>query len=607
MGDGDFQAGTWIQLPSNCTRSFSLTYLRCAEYGIQAIRRCDEWASKTTLACISWAWKQARRCSDWAWLFCAIFAIIVTAVCLAFGIVVVIFCAVFTFVEMAFCLVWTLVSITFCLSNANGGTAFLLTDGSVLMQESMSIDLLGIGRTAAGTHRWWKLTPDKFGSYAKGSWSRLADSAVGRKYYASGVLADGRVVVCGGEISDSSGVIQKDWTNTCEIYNPLTDKWISFAPPTTKFPEKTWEQIGDAPCAVLPDGRFLLGSINDENVAWLDPSALIWTALSPRPVGSVSDEESWVLMPDNTIALPSTFDKSVTWVYEIGNDHWVRGNDLPNVIVDPDDNEIGPGLLRYDGTAFFLGANEHTAIYRPSAGALFGWANGPDLPDQEVNGQQMKIGIHDGPGALLANGNVLFGAGIKIASAETSPSWFFEFDGITFHRANDPPNYVTKTNYTRLLVLPNADVLFCSEDSSSFYAYHSDAAVPQDSFRPVIQSCPTSLMPGTSVQISGLQFNGLSQAVGYGDDYTAATNYPLVRIVNNQNNDVKYCRTHDHNTVNSNGDTIPSMGVATGAAVITTNVEIPNDIESGDSQLFVVANGIASEPFAVTVGSIIIL
>jgi hypothetical protein len=47
------------------------------------------------------------------------------------------------------------------------------------------------------------------------------------------------------------------------------------------------------------------------------------------------------------------------------------------------------------------------------------------------------------------------------------------------------------------------------------------------------------------------------------------------------------------------------MGVATGAAVITTNVDIPSDIDTGDSVLFVVANGIPSQPFAVSVQPII--
>jgi hypothetical protein len=48
------------------------------------------------------------------------------------------------------------------------------------------------------------------------------------------------------------------------------------------------------------------------------------------------------------------------------------------------------------------------------------------------------------------------------------------------------------------------------------------------------------------------------------------------------------------------------MGVATSAAVITTNADIPSDSELGDSMLFVVANGIPSQPFAVTVEPIVI-
>lgn len=328
-----------------------------------------------------------------------------------------------------------------------------------------------------------------------------------------------------------------------------------------------------------------------------------WTAMNQRTdAGSglslSSDEDSWVLMPDNTVVGPSCMAAPVplTWVYHVASNQWILNNPPSTFkgIVDPSDDEIGPGLLRYDGTAFFLGANEHTAIYSPNVSPQ--WSNGPDLPDQTVNGQPTKIGIHDGPAAIMVNGNILLGAGVKIADGQSfwsSPSWFFEFDGTIFNRTSDPPNNVTYTYMTRLLLLPNGDILFCREDDSSFYAYHSDAATPQDSFRPVIQACPSTLTAGTTAQVSGLQFNGLSQAVGYGDDCTTATNYPLVRIVNNQTNHVRYCRTHDHT----------SMGVATGATVITTNVDIPGDLDLGDAMLFVVANGIPSKPFAVTVSS----
>jgi hypothetical protein len=608
VSTGSFQPGTWVQLPSNCSRSVTLTYARCVEWGVQILFLCVAWASNTITECVSWGWKQTEQCAWWSWLFCAVFAIIVTAVCLVFGVVVITVCALFTVIEMVVCLLWTLVSVIFCLSRANGGSAFLLTNGTVMVQESKSADLyfLGIPRLAYATSRWWKLTPDAFGSYANGSWSRLADSHVARTFYASAVLADGRLVVCGGEYSDTTGAVVQDWTNTCEIYDPVRNAWTMFDPPTKPGSNQPWSQIGDAPCAVLADGTFLLGSILDGNVATLDPSTLSWTARSQRPDVGSSDEDSWVLMPDGTVVGPSVQAPPSTWVYEPPpTDQWRRTNDLLVGIVDTESQEIGPGLLRYDGTAFFLGANQHTAIYAPNATPA--WTNAPDLPPQFVNGIEMQLGIEDGPAALLVNGNVLVGAGVKVGTEESSPSWFFEFDGAAFHRTSDPPNDVTYTYLTRLTLLPTGEILLCREDDDSFYAYRSDAAVPQDSFRPVIQSCPTSLAPGSTVQISGLQFNGLSQANGYGDDYLCATNYPIVRIANNQTTRVRYCRTHDHSTVDSNGNVVTSMGVATGTAVITTSVDIPDDLDPGDSMLVVVANGIPSQPFAVMVEANIIV
>ena len=148
-------------------------------------------------------------------------------------------------------------------------------------------------------------------------------------------------------------------------------------------------------------------------------------------------------------------DFPTTWVYDITTDLWHPRNDLPVSVVDAQ-NEIGPALLRYDGTAFFLGSNQHTAIYNAAANPK--WSNGPDLPDQ--NG--LKIGIVDGPAALLVNGNVLFAAGATDDAGDwSSPCWFFEFDGSSFNRANDPPNYVSNTYATRLLLLPTGDVMFC--------------------------------------------------------------------------------------------------------------------------------------------------
>jgi hypothetical protein len=616
MPNGPFQPGVWNQLPTNCTSGYWLTFQRCSEYGVIAIVECVQWATSWEVECVEWAWDITKKCSWWYWLFCAAFALVATLVCVAAALVVIVVCTAVAVVEMVVCLVWTTFTFFLCLSTANGGTAFLLTDGTVMMQEFSSLNV-GLAAPTWATRRWWKLTADQFGSYRNGTWSRLADSHVGRTYFASGVLADGRVVVCGGEYSDASGAIHEDETTSCEIYDPVADAWTLFDPPTVPGAQSMpWSEVGDAPCAVLPDGTFLMGSIEGPYVAKLDPATLAWTSMMTRLDGHAIGEESWVLMPDNTIASPSCYNPPHNWVYNIASDKWLStGNDTPLSIIGLGDDEIGPGLLRYDGTAFWLGASDgdvnfaHTTVYSPSATTK--WMNGPDLPDVDADGRFAKTGVHDGPAALLVNGNLLFGAGEKVSptfsdATWSRPAWFFEFDGTNYFRTSDPPNYDFYTYGTRLLLLPDGDVLFCVENDDSFYAYHSDDAAPQDSFRPVIQACPASFAPGTIIQISGLQFNGLSQAVAYGDDCQTATNYPLVRIVNQQTNRVRYCRTFNHTTIDSNGIVTPSMGVATAAAVITTNVQIPPDIDTGDSTLFVVANGIPSAPFDVAIWPILV-
>ena len=565
-----FTPGTWIELPSNCSRNYDLTFSRCVAYGTvsitscidwvvnattscigwatQAIQTCVQWASQTIQSCAQWAQQTSSHCCDWwpcswacdaivtiiSWVcavvaivvvvFCVVFAVIVILVCVLFLIIVTVACALWALLVYVFCLLWSVISIIFCISNANGGTAFLLTDGSIMMQEHAS----AFGQPVSA-RRWWKLTPDSSGSYSNGSWSRLADSNQDRLYFASAVLADGRVLVCGGEYSDASGSFSQDDTNTCEIYDPVANSWTTLpAPVSTANPTTTWAQIGDSPCAVLPDGTFLISSFKTTDVAKFDPTTNSWTALTARTFSA--SEESFVLMPDNTIASASCNHPTQTIVYNIATDTWANGNVLPTDITGPIPgavNEIGPGLLRYDGTAFFVGGSQQTAIYTP--GARVPWTNGPAIPSPDSGATQ--LGTIDGPGAILPNGNILVGAGpLSVPGNYNSPVSYFEFDGTTFNPTTAPPNNDCTTYLTRLLLLPNGDMLFAREDDSSFYAYHSGAAVPQDSFRPVIQTCPATFAPGDTIQVSGTQFNGLSQGTAYGDDSQAATNYPLVRL-----------------------------------------------------------------------------
>jgi hypothetical protein len=67
----------------------------------------------------------------------------------------------------------------------------------------------------------------------------------------------------------------------------------------------------------------------------------------------------------------------------------------------------------------------------------------------------------------------------------------------------------------------------------------------------------------------------------------------LVRITNSKTGDVTYAATHNFS----------SMGVATGSRIVSARFDVPKGIETGNSTLEVVANGIPSQPYYITVGA----
>ncbi|MEP7119073.1 MAG: hypothetical protein ABI880_15910 [Acidobacteriota bacterium] len=192
------------------------------------------------------------------------------------------------------------------------------------------------------------------------------------------------------------------------------------------------------------------------------------------------------------------------------------------------------------------------------------------------------MGCKDTPSCLLTNGRVLVAAGPVDGSGWLTPTLFHEFDGSSLGRVPDPPNATGVPYIGRLLLLPTGQVLFAAQ-TDAVYAY-SYFSCPDAAWRPHITSAPASVSTYFSYSLSGRLFNGMSQAVGYGDDAAAATNYPLVRIRHLATGRVRYCRTFDHST----------MGVATGSAIVSTNFRVPGNLEEGASELCVIANGISS-------------
>jgi hypothetical protein len=449
---------------------------------------------------------------------------------------------------------------------AGAGMTFLLTDGRVLAQSNNDVD-------------WYTLAPDNKGSYLNGTWSRVASFPASWNYApdapAAEVLGDGRVIVEGGEYNNGDFTL----TNIGAIYDPVKDTWTQVPAPDG------WGQIGDSPSAVLADGRYVLGRKLDEQMAALDPATMQWSALDTKGKSDFNSEEGWTLMPDGTILTADVLNAPNSERYLPDQGKWMSdgstGVDLhspttihgclpyPGGCYYPP-GEIGPQILRPDGTVIVFGSSNgdhpgHTSLYTAGATATDPgtWTPGPDFPGVDNAG--------DEPAALLPSGNVV------VMSVNGR---LYEYDGTHLTQTLGSPGGL-------MLLLPSGEVLITS-GSARLY---KGAGKPQKAWKPTIQSVPKTLKHGKSYVIKGTQFNGLSQANAFGDEYETNTNYPLVRITNTGSGHVMYARTHDHST----------MGVATGAATVSTNFDVPKGIETGDSTIQVVANGIASKPAKVTI------
>jgi len=429
-------------------------------------------------------------------------------------------------------------------------TALLLTDGTVMMHQYNSPN-------------WWRLTPDNTGSYLNGTWSQLASMAANYAplYYASAVLADGRVIVEGGEYN----FLQPVETNLGSIYDPVANAWTSVSPPAG------WSTIGDSPGCVLADGTFTLGRNASKQQVLFNAATLTWTAVGTGKADNFS-EEGFTLLPNGSILTVDTGNGTNSEQFNPVTNQWTTAGSTIVQLPDRNSFEIGPAIQRPDGTVVVFGGIPNTSIYNTATGT---WTPGPNFP----GGNDMA----DAPASLLPDGTVLVFASPGVFQ---TPATFFVFDGTTFTQAPATQTSHGLTSYQgRQLLLPTGQVLWLAADGRSIdVELYTSTGLPQDAWAPTITAVPKNLRRGNSYQISGTQFNGLSCGSDYGDDATMASNYPLVRITNTATGHVIYARTHDHST----------MGIATGSTIVSTTFDVPATAEAGASTISVVANGIPS-------------
>jgi hypothetical protein len=171
----------------------------------------------------------------------------------------------------------------------------------------------------------------------------------------------------------------------------------------------------------------------------------------------------------------------------------------------------------------------------------------------------------------------------------SSPTELFDFDPQegTISPVSPPlndPNLPTFAAFvTRMLVLPNGQVLFNDGLGNRLYAY-----TPRGSTNPAYLPVIENVERGENgvFTLTGRQLNGPSDASAYGDDSQSNENFPIVRL-QDSNGLVFYCRSRDWTSTNVGG--IPHESVK-----FTLNPAVT----PGLYQLIVSAGGISSSPVA---------
>jgi hypothetical protein len=317
-------------------------------------------------------------------------------------------------------------------------------------------------------------------------------------------------------------------------------------------------------------------------MAELDPKTLTWTALASTGKSDWFAEEGWSLLPNGTIITVDVLNSPNSEHYDRNIQTWIQdGSTQANLMGPPEvgcingawgtycpPGETGPQVLRPDGTVFATGAlhkgdeTGHTAVYTPTSPDQPGtWVKGPDFPNGDY--------CDDDFAALLPSGNVL------VSSAFNN---LYEFNGTTMTK--------TASGGGSLLVLPTGEILVNGD------ATYKGTGTYQQFWAPMLFPLSVAaIQRGSTYMAYGSNFNGMSQAHGFGDEFQTATNYPLVRLTNVSTGHVFYARTHDHS----------SMGVHELGSLASTHFDVPANAETGSTTMVVVANGIPSNPITVMV------
>jgi hypothetical protein len=323
-----------------------------------------------------------------------------------------------------------------------------------------------------------------------------------------------------------------------------------------------------------------------QNALYNGPNS--WTATGSVNQGSNDESGFTLLSNDLVLTVDAKSDSNCgtnqgSELYNQGTGVWSCGPPLPVQLYNPNDEELGAAVLMYNNKVFQFGGNVNaTAIYDVASNS---WTSGPT----PAGGLDQA----DGPAALEPNGKVLamLSPGLFQGNCQ-----FVEYDPVanTLTNVANPANCPSDSSYVgHLMMLPTGQIMFT--DFSGEVEIYTPAAGAVSGVAPTVNALTAPInSPSTNNVLSGTQLNGLTENNAYGDDYQGATNYPLVQLVQvNSPNHVYYATTHNETT----------HSIAPGTSN-STLFDLPTGVPAGAYTLYLIANGVQSNPLAVTVEAI---
>ena len=451
--------------------------------------------------------------------------------------------------------------------------------------------ILTTANTSPNIFTWWLLTPDVKGDYLNGTWSQAAQppSTFNPGNFNSVVLHSGNLLVIGSESNYDAITGISGPTNQVFMYDVAKNTWTRVPEPTNDATARPY-MLGANPTVELANG-LVLTTPNDVMVPMLifNESTFSW---SKGDLCCSNSESAFTLMQNNQVLHIDTEwnTNSQAQTYNPETEKWTRVGDTTAPI---SVSEIGPAISLMDGRVLATGATQFTSLFDPKTNS---WEEGPTFPILK-NGY--IIGGADGSGAVLPSGNVLIAGGGFYFSLDPKHMsyipplkyFLYNYKTNTLEPLPDDPVGMGSTSWApdvHFLILPTGQILLGHNGQRAIF---TDGIEPQESWRPIVNEVSSSTITiATKYSIRGLQLSGLTQGTQFGDEFQNPTNFPLVKIVNRNSGDVFYATTSNFSST-SIAPMTPS----------TFDFTIDSNFEDGPSKLYVVANGIASDPVDVTI------